>query len=200
MKKSSTRSQCAFSMSTHQYKVYSTSFPQLGKSSFVVLKVPLESQTQVLIKSCFVLTARGSFSKSLIFQAITSVDLSSGSNFTKGNDSLLSASLRSSFAGRRVPFKNNLAHQQRMEKKADPLPPSKCNADLKGGALLWSLSHTQQAHPEIFILLSNTLSPRRRGNGKNLKRTRHFVEVSQSLKESLSSVSYTPRFFMETED
>lgn len=103
-------------------------------------------------------------------------------------------------AGRRVPFKNTLAHQQRMEKKADPLPPSKCNADLKRGTVLWSLSHSQQAHPEIFILLSNTLSPRRRGNGKNLNRTRHFVEVSQSLKESLSSVSYMPWFFMETED
>lgn len=101
---------------------------------------------------------------------------------------------------KKVPFKNTLAHQQRMEKKADPLPPSRCNADLKGGAVLWSLSHTQQAHPEISILLSNTLSPRRRGNGKNLNRIRHLVEVSQSLKESLSSVSYMPRFFMETED
>lgn len=138
----------------------------------------------MLIKSCLYSQPEEGFQR-LIFQAITSVDLSSGSNFTKGNDSLLLASLRSSFVQEeypRPPTENG--------EEGWPLPPSRCNADLKGGAVLWSLSHTQQAHPEIFILLSNTLSPRRRGNGKNLNQTRHFVEVSQSLKESLSSVSY----------
>lgn len=70
-------------------------------------------------KIMFCITVRGRFSKTLIFQAITSVDLSSGSNFTKGNDSLLSAFLRFSFVQEegcllRIPSPTNREWRKRL--------------------------------------------------------------------------------------
>lgn len=52
-------------------------------------------------------------------------------------------------------------------------PPGRCGV----------VNTSDTAHPERFILLSNILSPRGRGKGKNLNWTRHFVGVRPSLKE-----------------
>lgn len=107
----------------------------------------------------FCITARGRFSKTLIFQAITSVDLSSGSNFTKGNDSLLSAFLRFSFVQEegcllRIPSPTN----REWRKRLTPCHLPNATQIWREGSVVVSVSSTASTPRNIHTVIKHTFT------------------------------------------
>ncbi|EGV91739.1 hypothetical protein I79_001011 [Cricetulus griseus] len=142
-------------MSTHQFKVYSRSFPLLCKSSFVALYVQLLTNTGA-DKITFCTHSQRKAFKDSNFQAITSVGLSAGRNFTKGNVSLLSAAPRSSLVqeGRclsRTPTPTNIEWRKWLIPSTFQI---QCRAKGKGSALL----PTRQTQCSLYLIHSTPIN------------------------------------------